>query len=186
MQTIVRIAESVEGALEILARFKTAVAALACGTIVVLLIVSSTQRYVIGRPIAVTEELGSLLFVIVAFMASSESFLTNRQIRTEVIWQLLPERLRGAALVAGHLGSAAVLAFFAWKTWHFALFSYELGSRSLLTEILLWPFMIVIPVSLAILVLSIVVRSINDVLDLRAGKPMRSRTPPEEEMTPQP
>jgi TRAP-type C4-dicarboxylate transport system permease small subunit len=180
---LARIADRIEMAIEFLARIKTIVAALAAATIVLLLIVSSTQRYIFGRPIAVTEELGSLLFVIVAFMAASESFLTNRQIRTEVIWQLLSERWRGAALIAGHLGSAAVLAIFAWKTWQFAFFSFELGSRSLLTEILLWPFMMVIPVSLATLVVAIIARSINDILALRTGKPMRSRLPPNEDLT---
>ena len=186
MQTVGRIAELIEGAIYLVARLKTAVATLAVGAIIVLLIVSSTQRYVFGRPIALTEELGSLLFVIVAFMAASESFLTNRQIRTEVIWQLLPARWRGPAIVAGHLGAAAVLAVFTWQTWRFAYFSFELNSRSHLTDILLWPFMMVIPVSLAILVLAIVARSVNDILDLRADKPMRSRPPSTEGTTPQP
>ena len=58
-------------------------------------------------------------------------------------------------------------------TWGFAYFSYQVGAETYITEILVWPFMMLIPVSLAIFVLAILVRMAVDVHAILTGEPVK-------------
>ena len=69
--------------------------------IVVLLVVSSLQRYVIGSPIPITEELAGLLFLGSAFLSLAYGFTQNRHVRLELLWRLLRSPWREVAELMG-------------------------------------------------------------------------------------
>ena len=173
MRTLGSIADRVETLLGAIGVAKSVAASLAVAAIVLLLVGSTTQRYFIGSPFPFTDELGALLFVVIAFMSATEGFLSDRQIRIELVWRALPERLQGWAMIAGHVISLAVLWVILWETWRFASLSFELGSRSLIMEFILWPWMAVIPFSIAVLMLAIAARILVDLHAVLTGQPVR-------------
>ena len=173
MNTFGSIADRAERLLGAIGVAKSIVASLAVAAIVLLLVGSTTQRYFIGSPIPFTEEVAALLFVVIAFMSATEGFLADRQIRIELVWRALPERLQGWAMIAGHALSIAALWIILWETWRFAKLSFELGSRSLIMEFILWPWMAVIPFSVGVLMLAIAARILVDLHAVLAGHPVR-------------
>ena len=173
LETFGSIADRAERLLGAIGIAKSIAASLAVAAIVVLLVGSTTQRYLIGSPLPFTEEVGALLFVVIAFMSATEGFLSDRQIRIELVWRALPERLQGWAMVAGHAISLAVLWVILRETWRFAELSFVLGSRSLIMEFTLWPWMAVIPFSVAVLMLAIAARILVDLHAVLTGQPVR-------------
>ena len=173
METFGSIADRVERLLGAIGVAKSVAASLAVAAIVLLLVGSTSQRYFIGSPFPFTDELGALLFVVIAFMSATEGFLSDRQIRIELVWRALPERVQGWAMIAGHAISLAVLWIILWETWRFATLSFELGSRSLIMEFILWPWMAVIPFSIAVLMLAIAARILVDLHAVLTGQPVR-------------
>ena len=129
--------------------------------------------YVFGKPISITEEVGALLFVTLAFLSVTEGFMADRQVRIQVLWRLLPARIKGWAMVVGHGLSVIGLVIIIRATWDFAYFSYEVGAETYITEIPVWPWMMLIPASLAILVAATVVRMAVDVHAILIGQPVR-------------
>ena len=162
-----------ERVLLIVCTIQASAAGLAVAGMVILLAGSSMGRYVFGTPIPVTEELGGLLFVTLAFLSVTEGFMADRQVRVQVVWRLLPPRIKGWAMVVGHGLSVIGLVIIMRATWDFAYFSYQVGAQTYITEILVWPWMMLIPVSLAILVLATVVRMAVDVHAILIGQPVK-------------
>lgn len=167
------VAARAERILHIVSTIQASAAGLAVAGMVVLLAGSSLGRYAFDKPIPVTEELGALLFVTLAFLSVTEGFMADRQVRIQVVWRLLPPRIKGWAMVVGHGLSVIGLTIIIWATWDFAWFSYQVGAETYITEILVWPWMMLVPVALAILVLATVVRMAVDVHAILIGQPVR-------------
>ena len=162
-----------ERALFVVSRIQASAASLAVAGMVILLVGSSFRRYVFGKPIPVTEELGALLFVTLAFLSVTEGFMADRQVRVQVVWRLLPPRIKGWAMVVGHGLSVIGLVIIVRATWDFAYFSYQVGAETYITEILVWPWMMLIPASLTILILATIVRMAVDVHAILIGQPVK-------------
>ena len=62
--------------------------------------------------------------------------------------------------------SIIILAVCVGETFKFAYFSFEVSSKTYIADILLWPWMMLIPFSLGMLALATLVRML---VDLRAG-----------------
>lgn len=167
------VASRAERVMAIVCWIQASAASLAVAGMVLLLVGSSLRRYVFGKPIPVTEELGALLFVTLAFLSVTEGFMADRQVRIQVVWRLLPPRIKGWAMVVGHGLSVIGLVIIIRATWGFAYFSYQVGAETYITEILVWPFMMLIPVSLAILVVATLVRMAVDVHAILTGQPVK-------------
>lgn len=144
------------------ARAMTALSAIAAAAIVVVLTVSSLQRYVLAKPIAATEEVAAYLFVAMAFLAMVGAMVERRHIRVLVVWRHLPVRLQTWAMFAGNLGAILVLGTLFWETFKFARSSYQFGARSYVADLLEWPWMMLIPASLALLAVAVLVRALAD------------------------
>lgn len=164
--------DPLERASGLVSRLLAVASALALVVIVVLLVASSVRRYLLGAPLPITEEFSALLFSAISFLAVAESFRQDRHIRLSLLWRRLPARLQGWAMVAGHVFSLIVIVGLAYWTAQFALTSQALGSRSYVSGLTLWPWMMLIPVSLAALVLAIVVRTVADIRLAAAGRPV--------------
>ena len=114
----------------------------------VLVITSAIMRYFVGRPFRFTEELVALLYMAMVYLAIP--LVTAR--RAQITVSVLPERL--AQMLAGLLrvGSALVMVgFCTWfmiEAWDFSEYSRRLSSRTEQFDILLWPWMVLIPITL--------------------------------------
>ena len=156
------------------ARAMTAVSAIAAAAIVVVLTFSSLQRYLLAKPIPATEEVAAYLFVAMAFLAMVGAMVERRHIRLLVVWRRLPERLQAWAMFVGNLGAIVVLGFIFWETFKFARSSYQFGARSYVADLPEWPWMMLIPASLALLAVAVVVRALSDL-----DRTLDGQSPPE-------
>jgi TRAP-type C4-dicarboxylate transport system permease small subunit len=168
-----KLLEVAERCIERISQALGVAAAAAVAGIVVLLAGSSIQRYLIGNPIPITEELVALLFAALSFLSIAEGFVRNQQIRLEIVWRRLPPVAQGWAIIIGQFFSLAVIILLGRWTFDFAFTSLELGSRSYVSEILLWPWMMLVPVSLGVLALAVFVRALVNMHALVADKPVR-------------
>lgn len=162
-----------EHAVTVCSRVMGVAAAVAVAGIVVLLVSSSVRRYVLGSPIPVTEELTALLFAALSFLSIVEGFVHDRQIRVGIVWRKLPRPLRNWAMLAGHVFTLVVLAWLVRWTLEFSVVSLELGSRTYVSGLLLWPWMMLIPASLALLCVAVAVRAVVDLRATLRGEPVR-------------
>ncbi len=164
-----------------IARLATLLAALAVSGIVLVLVFSSLQRYALEQPIPATEEIAAYLFVTVTFLSLVEGIAQGRHIRILPLWRRLPQRWQGWAMLAGHLGSLVVLAFLIRETFAFAWSSLEFGARSYVSNLLEWPWMMLLPAALALLSISILARMATDLHATLLGQPLPEAGAGEEE-----
>ncbi|MEM8987080.1 MAG: TRAP transporter small permease [Pseudomonadota bacterium] len=144
--------------------------------IVLLLSVSALVRYVFSTPIPFTEDLSGLLFVIVFTASIAHATNEGGHFRLMLLWNKLSPRMRGVTLILGDMMTLIAFSIIASVTWEFADFSRMLNSRSDFGDILLWPWMMVIPVAIACFCFAILVR-IFDVLRLLInGRTVETKT----------
>lgn len=114
-----------------------------------LVVTASFMRYLIGRPFDFTEELVALLYMSLVFLAIPLVTVQGSHVNVSV----LPARLQNALGPALRIGAGLVMiAFCAWftiETYAFVEESRRFNSKSEQVEILLWPWMAVIPVTMA-------------------------------------
>jgi len=152
----------------------TAISALAVAAIVVVLTFSSTQRYLLASPIPATEEIAAYLFVVLAFLSLVGGFVERRHIRILPLWHRLPAALQGWTILLGHAAAIVTLAFVIRETFLFAWQSRAYGARSYVADMLEWPWMMLIPVALALFALALVLRMVVDL-----DRILRREAPPE-------
>ena len=132
-------------------------AAFAAAAITVLVILSATMRYVVRTPFRFTEELVGLLFLASSMLSLPYVAAHRQTIRVAILLRFLPERLR----ILGDLFDAIVVfAFSVWftrATLDYCLFAADLETRSEQADILLWPWITLMPFcSLLIAVITLV------------------------------
>ena len=76
-------------------------------------------------------------------------------------------------MIAGHFLSIFAMVLIIVATFNFALFSYQVGARTNFMEFLLWPWMMLIPGSFAILVLATFARILVDLDAVLDGRPVK-------------
>jgi TRAP-type C4-dicarboxylate transport system permease small subunit len=135
-----------------------------------LLAFASIRRYVIDAPLSITDEMVGFLLVSIAFLSVADGFLKGRQVRLLFLWKVLPDRLRDIAYLAGHVFALVVLGTIVTQTYEFARFSLEIGAKSPVADIIEWPWMMVIPVSLVMLMIAIAIRLIADIATVMEGR----------------
>lgn len=155
-----------------LAKVFSAVAALSVAVIVVILVFSSLQRYVLDQPIPATEELAAYMFVACAFLSMMDGLVEGRHIRLLPVWKRLPAELQGWLMMTGHLGTILILVLLIRETFSFAAQSYEYGARSYVANLIEWPWMMIIPFSLTTLALAIFARLLGDLDRTMRGLPL--------------
>lgn len=138
-----RFAEVFEWVVGQIARIFGCLAAVALGLVVVVLVFSSVQRYLLTRPIPVTEELAAYLFICIAFFSIAEGFISDRQIKITFLWAKLPPKARRALSVVGYLAAFAILTVVIRQLAAFAWSSFQFQSRSYVADFLEWPWMMV-------------------------------------------
>lgn len=131
---------------------------------------ASIRRYVVDAPLPFSDELVGFLLVCIAFLAIADGFMKGRQVRLLFLWKLLPPRVRNIAYLAGHVFTLAVLGAIVRESYEFARFSFEIGAKSPVADIIEWPWMAVIPVSVSLLMICVFLRLIADIATVAAGR----------------
>ena len=119
---------------------------------------SSFMRYLMGQPFPFTEELVGLLFVAFVFLALPGATVRRRHIEVTLVTDLLSARLRRGARALGHVLVVVFCVWYGRYAWDFIALSSQLGSRSDIGGLLLWPWMalmLVAPVLMTLAVLAL-------------------------------
>ncbi len=126
--------------------------------IAALLTISSLKRYIFLTPIPETEELGGLMFMATTFLALAHGLTKDRHVRLELLWHYLPGRWQDAASLLGYLLFMIALGVLISETWTNALGSYAEQNRSVMTDILLWPWRMIMPTTLMLVLMAAIMR----------------------------
>lgn len=149
--------ERAERLLRLLATALAFIAAAAVAAITILVILSSAMRYVVKVPFSFTEELVGLLFLTSSMLSLPYVAAHRQTIRVVLLVRLLPKRLRILGDVFDHLVVLAFSLWFAKVTLDYCLFAVDLETRSEQSDILLWPWIALMPFgSLLVAVITLV------------------------------
>ena len=165
-------ATRIETAAAVLARVLAFAAAAAVAAIMTLLVVSTIRRYALGTPVPQTEELGSLLFLAVCLLSIPYGFARGRHVRIDFVSRFLPPRWRLAFEAAGLMLGALALLILVRETWDLTVFSFEIGARSDMSELALWPWRFVLPLGLGLFTAAITLRALVIALRLIGRTPV--------------
>lgn len=147
---------SQDGVLGRVAKLALGAAAGASLLMTALVVLASVMRYVFGAPFRFTEELVALLYSAILFLTMPLCTLRNQHIGMPlVVDRVRPVARRGLRMLA----SLVTLAFALWfsiEAIRFAAFSREIGARSEQVDLLLWPWMAVMPASMIFVAIIVV------------------------------
>ncbi len=118
-----------------------------------LVVLSSLMRYVYGAPFSFTEELVALLYMTSIFLAVPLATAERVHVAIAVLPKKLMHLLRYPLRLLACLIMIAFCVWFTIVAYEFTAQSYSFHSRSEQAEILLWPWMAIMPVSMAFVVL---------------------------------
>ena len=142
-------------------------AAMAAVLLTVLVILSVFMRYFLFSPFHFTEEVVAFLFVTMVFLTLPFTTAQREHVRVTALTRLLPPT---AGRVMDFLGQTIVVAFSIFlclETYQYTVFAHEIGARSEQTELLLTPWLALMPFSFCIVVLVSVVHLIQIVMATR-------------------
>lgn len=118
-----------------------------------LILVSTLSRYLAGQPVSFSDELAGLLFLSLAFNTLPYVLNKSEHISLSLLTNRLPSGLQGiCAIIAGAI-FVAFATIFSYQAWQFMEFSRAIHSRSDISGILLWPWMALMPFSMALCIL---------------------------------
>lgn len=118
-----------------------------------LILISALLRYVIGSPISFSDELASLLFVFLAFSTFPYVLNKGEHIRLTIVTERLSLPTQKMAQLLASIIFISFASIFIFESYKFVEFSQLLNSHSEVSGILLWPWMALMPCSLALCLL---------------------------------
>jgi TRAP-type C4-dicarboxylate transport system permease small subunit len=119
---------------------------------------SVLYRYVTGTPVDMQEDIVGLLFVAMVFLALPHCSVTNSQISATLIRDVLSSRWKRLCDILAQICVVVFSLFFGWIAYSYTLTSFEFGSRSMVGNILLYPWMALMPFSCLMLIVVAVVK----------------------------
>lgn len=163
-------AERIQAVIEALARLAACLAALAVVGITALLVVSSIKRYLFSTPIPETEELSSLLFLAMSVLAIPCGLYRGRHVRLDLAWRHLPIRWRLGLEAIGLVVACLALGLLVRETLLSTFFAYQIGARTDMNEIRIWPWQLLLPAGLVLFLAGLAARAAVVGLRLAAGR----------------
>ena len=140
----------IEGALGRVSRALLGGAALAVLAMTALVSLSVVMRYVVGSPFAFTEELVALLYLAMVFFTIPISTIRGEHIVVTVCVERAGPRMQRLLALLAAVVMVVFAAWFMVETWAFAAFSRKLEARSDHAGLLLWPWMAIMPATMAL------------------------------------
>lgn len=137
-------------------------AALAGAAIVVLIGASVAMRHFVNAPFRFTEELVGLLMTAAFFLALPLVTLRAEHVRVKFFVNALPHGIRYLIVVMANLFGLAFCLWFAWLAWPWFEFAFERSIKTEVARLLMYPWMMLLPLSLFLSALAFAVRSLAD------------------------
>lgn len=147
-------------ALHLISRWLMYVAGAALAVMNLFVVLSVVMRYGLRSPFRFTEEFVGLLFASTFFLVLPLCFLSDKNIRMTIILDRLPQRLRRFLEGIGTLLCLVFTAIYGWHTFQFMAQSYRLGARTEMGELIMWPWMLLLPASMLLVAVVLVARSL--------------------------
>lgn len=143
--------------------------------IIGLTMVEVFSRYVLERPLILSDELGGYAMVAIAFLGLAFCARDESHIRITFLVGKIPARISSPLRVATLALSLAFVAIATWVNWQFLVdsFARDMRSNSLLMTPLKWPQM-AMPVGLTLFTLLMLARLIQGIGRFAAGRPVES------------
>ncbi|WP_269078966.1 TRAP transporter small permease [Litchfieldella anticariensis] len=112
-----------------------------------LVFVSTLMRYLFNSPVHFSNELAGLLFLSITFLTIPHVLNIDRHIKIDLVVKKLPSRIKNPVGVFASMVMIIFSLVFIYESWGFMNFSRLISSRSDISGILLWPWMILMPLS---------------------------------------
>ena len=135
-----------------------------------LVVLSSIMRYLLGSPFHFTEELVGLLFMAMVFLTVPFGFSERKHIRVTVLTRLLSPKAQQASEVFASIVAIAFTTWFFIESWKFTAFAYDLGARTEQTELILTPWMALMPITFGLVIAVVFVQLCRQTMTLVGGK----------------
>ena len=149
---------ALERAFAAVARWMAYAGALALLVMTALVVVSSVMRYFVGSPFRFTEELVALFYMSMVFLAIPLVTMNDSHVAVSVMPERVEVRFRSLLRVGAALVIIVFCAWFAYEAFSWMDHSRRLNSKSEQADFVLWPWMAVIPVTMAFVTLIAVFR----------------------------
>lgn len=111
---------------------------------------ATIMRYFFGSPLIYSDEFVGILFICMAFFAMPVALLQRRHIAVDLIVRKAPHPLRAVFEIIAVLIFICFAVVFIYNAFDFADFSRQIGARSDIGGLLLWPWMMIMPASFTI------------------------------------
>jgi TRAP-type C4-dicarboxylate transport system permease small subunit len=148
-------------------------ASAALALMVLLVVLSSAMRYIVHSPFHFTEELVGLLFLATSFFTIPLNAAERRVIRIVILVRLLPARLAWLGEIFDQLILLVFASWFCVLSWHFTSFAWEIEARSEQSDLLLAPWMAMMPACTflvaVIVVVQLLARMTGRAIEMRAS-----------------
>jgi len=155
----------------LLARLATLLTHLATGCAVAItgfVVLSAVMRYFFRTPFHFTEELVALLLLASIFLTLPRATCRGEHIRVMVLLQAVPPRAQRMMEAFAGLVIAVFAAIFALHASDFLLFSFSIGAKTEQTRMLLWPWLLLMPVSAGLVLLIALLQLLRRLCSLAA------------------
>ena len=170
------------GVLAAVCRLLNYAAACAAAAMLVLVVAGVVMRYAFNAPLGFTEELVGLLLVAMLFLSLPLGALANRHVSVTLLTQALSPVGRRIADAMAALVTIAFAVWFIRETIPWLDLALRLTLRSEASRLLLWPWMLMLPIALGVVVLVAVMELGRTVIGRGAadGRAPRQPAPPSE------
>jgi len=153
----------VERLFTVIARAMLYVATAALLLLTFLVVLSSVMRYVYGAPFSFTEELVALLYMTSIFLAVPLATAERIHVAIAVLPRKIMHLLRYPLRILACLIMIVFCVWFTIVAYEFVAQSYAFHSRSEQAEILLWPWMAIMPISMIFVALISILHLIQSI-----------------------
>jgi len=154
LKRIVKVADGLASILTIL----SAIPAILMSAFVVL---ATVMRYFWGAPFSFTEELVGLLFTAMVFIGLPACIYRKRNISVTLLVDAYPPAIRRLAHMASMLLIILFLGCFGFLSLDYAISLFELDGRTTGSRLLLWPWVVLMPLSCFFAILAAILRIIG-------------------------
>ncbi len=147
--------------LEYLALAFAALAAVGLSLIVGIIVTSVVMRKFANSPLHITEEIVGLLLSVALFLGLPIVTLRSKHVHVSMLTTYVSGKSRAALQVAALVVGIGFFGWLIWETIAWFEFAYKRNLKTETTRILLYPWMALMPLSLAVTVVILVARLVG-------------------------
>lgn len=145
-----RVKNTVALGLEYLALALAALAAVGLSLIVGVIVTSVVMRKFANSPLHITEEAVGLLLSVALFLGLPMVTLRSKHVRVSLLTSYVGDKSRGVLQIAGLVVGIVFFGWLVWETIPWFEFALKRNLKTETTRILLYPWMALMPLSLAV------------------------------------